>query len=173
CAADDCGGRKQAAVVGDDPAEQREENVEGLGRRFRYQYVALGDLPELGGPGDAAGGPFVNALTRRNSVEDPILVLRLGATEDVAQADEDRAHDTTDRWRQGREVRRSRHWRAKQCRDVFGGVGRAVFSAAGKLVRRWTTGPSDQRAHFIQAGVQHLMGFSEAAAIRNPPASRK
>src|SRR6266568_6217136 len=148
-ARDDRGVRKQAAVVGDDPAKQREEDVEGLGRRLGDEHVALGDPAELGGPGDAAGGPFVDALARRKAVEDPFLVLRLGATEEVAQGDEDRAHEAADRWRQGREVRRGRRGRAKEGWDVFGGVGRAVFGAAGKLVRGRTTSAGNKRAYLI------------------------
>ena len=100
-------------------------------------------------------------------------MLRLRAAEDVAQADEHRAHDATDRWGQGREVRRRRRGRPKQCRRVLGGVGSAVFGAAGQLVRRRATRSGNQRAHFIQAGVQHLVGIGEATALRDPPASRK
>jgi hypothetical protein len=68
----------------------------GTGMRLKEkdEHVALGDPAKLGGQGDAAGGPFVDALTRRKAVEDPFLVLRLGATEEVAQGDEDRAHET-------------------------------------------------------------------------------
>ena len=80
--------RKEAAVVGDDPAKQREEDVEGLGRRLGDEHVALGDPAELGGAGDAARGPFVDALARREPVEDLFFVLRLGAPEEVAQGDE-------------------------------------------------------------------------------------
>ena len=134
------------------------------------EHVALRDLAEFGGPGDAAGWPFVDALARRNAVEDLFLVLR-GATEDMPQADEDRAHEAADRWGQGREVGRGRRGRAGSG-DVFGGVGRAVFGATDKLVRQ-TAGARNKRAHLVQAGVQHLLGAGEAATIRDPPASRQ
>src|SRR5262249_4587224 len=95
------------------------------------EHVALGDLAELGGPRDAASGPFVDALARRKAVEDSFLVLRLGATEEVTQRDEDRAHEAADRWGQRPEVRWEPSGRAKEGWDLFGGVGRAVFGAAG------------------------------------------
>jgi hypothetical protein len=53
---------------------------------------------------------------------------------------------------------------------IFGGVRRAVFGTAGEFVH--TTSPGNQRAHFSQAGVQHLMGL-ERTATRDPAASRK
>src|SRR5439155_12307138 len=137
------------------------------------EYVAPGDPAELGGAGDAARGTFIDAFARRETVEDLFFVLHLGAREDVAQADEDRAHEAADRWGQGREVRRWRFGRAKEGWRVFGGVGRAVFGALGQLVRGRATSAGDQRAHLVEAGVQHLVRGGDAAATRGPPASRK
>src|SRR5262249_2123366 len=53
---------KEPAVVGDDRAQKRKENVEGLGGRFGYEHVAFDDSAELRGTGDAARRPFVDAL---------------------------------------------------------------------------------------------------------------
>jgi hypothetical protein len=52
---------EQAAAVGHDRPEQRQEDVERLGRRLGDEDVALDDAVELGGMRDAARRPFVDA----------------------------------------------------------------------------------------------------------------
>src|SRR6185436_19493984 len=98
-ARDDRRVREKAAVVGDDPAEERQENVERLGRRLGDEDVALEDAAELVRTGDATRGPFVDAFARREPVENLLLVLHLGAAEEMAEGDEGRAHEATDRRR--------------------------------------------------------------------------
>ena len=45
--------------------------------------------------------------------------------------------------------------------------------ALGELVRGRATGAGDQRAHLVEAGVQHVLRGGDAAATRDPPAGRK
>ena len=58
-------------------------------------------------------------------------------------------------------------------RGVLGGVGRAVLGAPGELVRGRAAGAGDQRAHLVEAGVEHVLGGGDAAAAGDPPASRE
>ena len=60
---------KQAPAVGHDRAEQRQKDVERLARRFGDEDVALDDPVELGGTGDAARRPLVDAPTRRQAAQ--------------------------------------------------------------------------------------------------------
>ena len=46
-------------------------------------------------------------------------------------------------------------------------------AAAPERVSGRATGAGDQRAHLVEAGIQHLLGGGDAAATRDPPASRK
>src|SRR5262245_19343851 len=85
--------RKEAAVVGDDAAEEREQDVERLGGRLGDEDVALEDSAEFGRPGHAPRSPLVDSRARSETVEHLLLVLRLGATEDFGQRNEGGAHD--------------------------------------------------------------------------------
>jgi hypothetical protein len=93
----------------------------------------LSDPSKLGGPGDAAGRPFIDALACRKSVEQPFLVLLLGAAEEMAEGGEHGAHNPAGRWRQRREIGPRRRGQAKHGRDVLGGIGRPVFGTPRKL----------------------------------------
>src|SRR5207249_3771671 len=128
---------------------------------------------ELGRAGDATCRPFVHTLAGGESVEDFFLVLSLGTAEEVAQGNEDCAHDAGDGWGQRGEVRRGRFGRAEEGRSIFGGVGGAVFRALGEFVCGRATGVGDQRAHLVEAGVQHLLRVGDTTATRDPPACRK
>src|SRR6185369_4795758 len=89
------------------------------------------------------------------------------------QADGDSAHDTADRWGQGRDVRRWRFGRTQEARDIFGGVGRAVFGALDEFIWRRAVSAGDQRAHLVEAGVQHMLRGGDVAATRDPSACGK
>src|SRR5215204_3631817 len=63
--------------------------------------------------------------------------------------------------------------RTEKRRNVFGRIGRAIFRAASKFLRRRATSAGDKRTHLVKAGVQHLMGAVKAATTSDPPASRE
>jgi hypothetical protein len=53
-------------------------------------------------------------------------------------------------------------------------MGCAVFGAPGKFIPGWAaTTARDQRAHLLEAGVQHVLGAADATATRDPPARGK
>src|SRR5215204_3958612 len=54
--------RKQAAVVGDDPAEERQQDVESFARRLGDEHIARGNPAELGWTGHSPRRPFIDAL---------------------------------------------------------------------------------------------------------------
>src|SRR4029079_6457949 len=95
--------REQAAVVGDDRAEEREQDVERLGRGRSHQDVTLDDAIELRGSGDQPGRSLVDAWARGEPAEPVGLVLGLRAAEQRVQGKPGRAHETRDRgWQPGR-----------------------------------------------------------------------
>jgi len=100
-------------------------------------------------------------------------VLRLGTPEHVVQGDEGRAHETADRWRQGREVRRGRWGRAQEGRRVLGSVTRAVLGPHCQLACGRAACAGDQRAHLVEAGLEHVLRDGNAAATRHPAARGK
>src|SRR3954452_10729153 len=92
--------RQQAAVVGDDRAEQRQQDVERLGGGRREEHVALLDAAELRRSGDEAGRPFVDPGAGGEAAQHVLLVLGVGAAEERIERDAGRAHDATDAGRE-------------------------------------------------------------------------
>src|SRR5687768_7559090 len=54
--------RKQPAIIGDDSAEEREQDVESLARGFGDEHIALGNPAELGWARHSPRRPFIDAL---------------------------------------------------------------------------------------------------------------
>src|SRR5205085_9534683 len=128
------------AVIGDDPAKQREQDVERLRRRGGDEHVAFGDPAELGRASNAARRTFVHAFTGSEPIENFCLVLSLGAAEEMAQGNEDSAHDAADQRGQGSEIWRRRFWWSKGSRNVFVGAAGAVCCALGEFISGWAAG---------------------------------
>ena len=85
-ARDDRRVREQSAAVGDDPAEQRQQDVERLRRRLGDEDVSLHDPVKFGRTGDAARGALEHARARAEPAQQMLLVLGLGAAEQLASA---------------------------------------------------------------------------------------
>ncbi len=127
--------REQAAAVGHDRAEQRQQDVERLGRRLGDEDVALDDPVELGGAGDearralrrrpgsprarAAGPPRAPPRSCRTARPSAIPVARIMRA---------------DAGRQPGRVRRGRRRRAEGRRSVLGAVRGAVLGPRRELV---------------------------------------
>src|SRR5436305_841302 len=69
-ARDDGRVRQRAAAVGDDAGEQRQQDVERLGRRLGDQYVALLDPVEVGRALDPASRSFAASRAPREATDD-------------------------------------------------------------------------------------------------------
>src|SRR5262249_19697873 len=72
-----------------------------------------------------------------------------------------------------REVGRRRFGRAKKLRSVFGAAAGAILGALRKFLCGWPTGALYQRAHFLEARVEHLLSRGDPAATGDSPASSK
>ena len=122
-----------AAIVGDDPAQEGEENVEGFGGGLGDEDITLGNPTELGRAGDAACGPFEDAFARGQAMEDFFLVLGLRASEKMAQRNGNRAHDAANTRRQGREIGGRWLGLAEERRRIFRGIRLSKFGASGEF----------------------------------------
>src|SRR5262245_50318858 len=52
-------------------------------------------------------------------------------------------------------------------------MGHAALGAFRELVSRWAAGATHERAHLVEAGVEHLLASGDATATRDATACRK
>src|SRR5262249_10073776 len=160
-------------IVRHNPTKERQEDVEGLGRRRRDEHVAFDNPAELRRAGDAPGRTFINTLARGEPIQDFFLVLSLGTSKEVTQGNEDGTHDARNRGGEGGGVRGGGLWPGKAGWNILGGVGGPVWAAFGEFLWGGAAGAGHQRAHLIGARVQHLLRPGDAAAPRASPSRRK
>ena len=75
--------------------------------------------------------------------------------------------------RQFGKIGRRRCRLAEMRRHILGGVGGAIGGAACQFLSRRAAIAAHQRAHFIEAGIDHVLGLGHAAACarRGAPAA--
>ena len=163
--------RQRAAAVGDDRAEQRQQDVERLGGRLGEQHVALLDAVEVRRTGDAP---------RRSLPRTPELAPRPRITvsscassetaEHLAHRGAHRGHQPGHRRRELRRVGHRRRGVAQVHRGVLRGVGLVVGVPRGQLVGRRRRRPLEQRAHLVDVGEDDVLGIVQPTTRREPTA---